>query len=77
MLLSHNIRTSAFVALLLALSHVSMGQLRLLGTQGNIPEKARNAAGNQARTKQSAPLTLPFFDDFSKPVNHLYADTSR
>lgn len=77
MLLSHNIRTSAFVALLLALSHVSMGQLRLLGAQGNIPEKARHVAGSQSRTKQSAPLTLPFFDDFSKPVNHLYADTSR
>ncbi|HEX8041780.1 MAG TPA: T9SS type A sorting domain-containing protein, partial [Chryseosolibacter sp.] len=29
-----------------------------------------------ARTKQSGPLLLPFFDDFSKPFNILYPDTT-
>ncbi len=36
--------------------------------------KADNAG---ARTKETAPLSLPFFDDFSKPVNFVYADTNR
>src|SRR5690606_23851452 len=34
--------------------------------------KGENSVG---RTKEVAPLTLPFFDDFSKPFNLAYADT--
>jgi hypothetical protein len=76
---SHNIiYTSALTFFLLALCHISMAQFQRFPTPraepANIMAKSGNVAG---RTKQTPPLVLPFFDDFSKPFNGIYADTSR
>lgn len=40
------------------------------------PAQARTERSS-GRTKETPPLTLPFFDDFSKPVNVIYPDTNR
>ena len=66
-----------FTFLFLVLSHLSVAQLqRFPAPQSgslHFSEKRDNAA---ARTKQTSPLTLPFFDDFSKPLQQIYADSN-
>ena len=65
-----------FTLVLLLLSQLSLAQLQRFPASTNdsqhLPQKRDNAA---SRTKQSPPLVLPFFDDFSKPLNNIYADT--
>ncbi|MEX2234558.1 MAG: T9SS type A sorting domain-containing protein [Cyclobacteriaceae bacterium] len=71
-----NINTALCTFLLLILSHLSVAQLQRFpagGEQGYTTEKTQNPSG---RTKQTPPLVLPFFDDFSKPFNQIYADTT-
>lgn len=71
------IRVAAFLILILA-AHYSQAQLQRFpiprGEVGKSLLKSQNSAG---RTKQKQPLALPFFDDFSKPLYGLYADTLR
>lgn len=63
--------------LLLVLAHISSAQLQRFPIKREASVKndvrSQNASG---RTKQTPPLVLPFFDDFSKPLNGLYADTA-
>ncbi len=76
---SHKIiHTTLVTFLLLLLAHISLAQFQRFPTQrmesGKRDVKSQNPIG---RTKQTPPLILPFFDDFSKPLNGIYADTSR
>ena len=75
MLLSRkNIDTTLVTFLLLILSHLSVAQFQRLPLprmQGGTAKQ--NGSG---RTQQTPPLQLPFFDDFSKPHNQIYPDTS-
>lgn len=69
------LRTTAILLLLLGLATTSMAQLRRvhLPRQPSGAVRTENSAG---RTQAGTALELPFFDDFSKPFNDLYADTS-
>ena len=66
-----------FTLVFLFLSQLSLAQLHRFPANGGgslqLSQTRDNAVG---RTKQSPPLTLPFFDDFSKPLNDTYADTA-
>ena len=79
MLLSHkNINTSFFTILLLVLSQLSLAQLqRFPVQQGGEVHPGVKSQSSSGRTKQTPPLLLPFFDDFSKPFNRNFADTAR
>src|SRR5687768_12316199 len=54
---------------------VSYAQLELFPVQrkGATPEVVKRSTTN-ARTQEDAPLTLPFFDDFSKTTEGIYPD---
>lgn len=59
--------------------HLSVGQLQRFSIPhapagGELPKEKQNRTG---RTQQTTPLSLPFFEDFSKPLAGLYADTIR
>ena len=77
MLLSPKNIWYTFVFLFVVLSHLSVAQLQRFPAHQsgspNLTQKHRNAA---ARTEQTLPLKLPFFDDFSKPLANIYADSS-
>lgn len=65
-----------FTFLLLALSQVSVAQFQRYPADAPQPRHVLGKGENAtARTKQTAPLILPFFDDFSNPFNLIYADT--
>lgn len=55
------------VLLLLLCSSVSFGQLKVRALQ-RTAEKESSRMHTIGRTKQLAPLSLPFFDDFSRPL---------
>lgn len=77
MLLSPKKIYYTFTFLFLVLSHLSMAQLqRLPAPQGGTPNLSEKRGNTAARTKQTTPLRLPFFDDFSKPLQNIYADTN-
>ncbi len=78
MLLSDkNIKPTVVILLLLVVSHLSPAQFLRLPGQGNIPRKtSAKAPLATGRTKQTAALVLPFFDDFSKPSEVMYPDSS-
>lgn len=62
----------------LLVSQITLAQLQVVPVQRTDADTpALKAQRSSARTKQTAPLTLPFFDDFSKSFKVLYADTSR
>jgi len=66
---------TTFAIPLLVVAYDSHGQLKRFPAH---PVRGNQAAANervQARTKETPPLALPFFDDFSK-ANGVYADTS-
>lgn len=69
---------TAIVFLLISLCHLSVAQLQRLPAdervKGSLHEEKETAT---ARTKQTPPLILPFFDDFSKPHQWRHADTAR
>ena len=70
--------TTAIILLFVILSHPTVAQLKLF--PGQRPDPGRNVVKSQhssGRTQQTPPLVLPFFDDFSKPFNTIWADTSR
>jgi hypothetical protein len=73
-----NINTTVVTFLLVILTHVSAAQFQRFPLQRsgalNAPPKAQHSL---ARTKQTPALHLPFFDDFSKPFNTIYADTTK
>jgi hypothetical protein len=77
LLFSKNSYSLCITVLLLVLSLRSAAQLRRypahVASNGRLQTKGDNSAG---RTKETAPLVLPFFDDFSKPVNVILADTN-
>ncbi len=62
--------------LALALSHSSWGQLKRFPAYQARPGSPGVAREDpSARTKQTTPLSLPFFDDFSKPFKGISPDT--
>lgn len=62
----------------LLFAHPTLAQLRILPLPPDASATtARKTAPASARTKETSPLLLPFFDDFSKPYLQRYADTSR
>ena len=69
---------NALIIPFLLVTQMALGQLRQMPVQRVdvewAPPKTKHAL---ARTKQTPPLSLPFFDDFSKPFQVLYADTIR
>ena len=68
----------AFTTLLLVVSQNSMAQLKRYPAHSSRPAfGSPNRENATARTKQTPPLSLPFFDDFSKPYNLIFADTNR
>ena len=72
-----NIKTTVVILLFLITCCHAVAQLKRvpIPRAGQvITAKGQNAA---ARTQETPPLTLPFFDDFSKTVYQLYADTAR
>lgn len=72
-----NYYTAAFTLLFMVVSVMATAQLRWFPITGGdgTPQQMRET-GN-ARTQQTIPLVLPFFDDFSKPVREIYPDTLR
>ena len=76
--MSKNFYSLCITFLLLVLSLDSKAQLRRYpaypASQGVAKTKSDGSTG---RTKETASLILPFFDDFSKPVNVIHADTNR
>lgn len=61
---------------LLALSQLCYAQLMRYPSGSEQPRRISTKAENAiARTKEIAPLVLPFFDDFSKPFDLIYPDT--
>ena len=78
MLLSaKNIYYAAFTFLFLAGSQFSHAQLRRFPAPSAAPHVQIKKHHASARTKQTVPLVLPFFDDFSKPLDSSsYADTT-
>jgi hypothetical protein len=72
-----NIRTAGLFIFFLIASHLSDAQLRVLPTRPQTPGKIADGKNNSgARTKETPPLLLPFFDDFSKRYLDIYADTT-
>jgi hypothetical protein len=73
-----NIHTAVTTFLLLILCHFSVAQLKqfpLAHTGKVIPGvEKQNSSG---RTQETAPLTLPFFDDFSRTLNRIYPDSTK
>lgn len=67
---------AVFSLFLVSYASDSLAQLRIYpaDAQRTTPTMPRGDA--TARTKADTPLTLPFFDDFSKPYKHIYPDTS-
>lgn len=71
------IRYAAFTLLFLAVTEYSHAQLRRFPAANDPQQAHKKKQDATARTKQSPPLVLPFFDDFSKPVDDTpYADTT-
>lgn len=74
-----NIYYAAFTLLLLTVSQLSLAQLkRFPATATSASQQERsNRQHASGRTEQTPPLVLPFFDDFSKPLDSgAYADTT-
>jgi len=70
------IRYAACTFLFLAVSQLSLAQLRLFPADAGPPHMRGSRQPASARTQQTGPLVLPFFDDFSKPLaGGAYADT--
>ena len=77
MLLSPKNIYYTFTFLFLVLSHLSLAQLqRFPAHQSGSTSLAEKRDNTAARTKQTSPLKLPFFDDFSKPQQNIYADSN-
>ncbi len=70
-----NISSAIFTFLLLVLSHQLMAQLQRYPAFPSRNAPVSKGESSVGRTKEVAPLTLPFFDDFSKPFKLAYADT--
>ena len=63
---------------LLVGSQIALAQLQVIPVQrAGAESPGLKSQHSSARTKQMPPLSLPFFDDFSKSFQVLYADTSR
>ena len=66
-----------FTFLLLIVSELCVAQLRRFpAATHSHPTNVVKGENSTARTKQTAPLVLPFFDDFSKPYEISFADTT-
>ena len=79
MFISHkNIKFILATFLVLISCQLSMAQLQRFpiprGIPGALSDERQHSAG---RTQQMPPLSLPFFEDFSKPIQDIYADTVR
>ncbi|HEU5148264.1 MAG TPA: T9SS type A sorting domain-containing protein [Chryseosolibacter sp.] len=67
---------AAFTLLFLAVTQCANAQLRRYPATNEGPQQLTKTQNATGRTKQTPPLTLPFFDDFSKPLGSTsYADT--
>ena len=76
-LFSKRFSTLSFTLVLLALSHLSAAQLKLYPAYSHDkPSQHKPKENAAARTMETPPLQLPFFEDFSKPHNVIYADTN-
>lgn len=82
---SHTFRWLAIASLVIFCAHDSHAQLQVRSLPHNSqvhPESYRDRENRSGRTKELPPLTLPFFDDFSKPyinpnLKEIYPDTNR
>ena len=54
-----------------------MAQLQRISIPRAAPIATQTKQNSAARTQQTAPLTLPFFEDFSKPILQIYPDTAK
>lgn len=71
-----NIYTAAFTFVLMVVSVMATAQLqRFPATINSTTYDLTKRDNSAARTKETPPLLLPFFDDFSKPLNQMYPDT--
>lgn len=78
MLLSDKkIKTTVVTFLFLISYHLSLAQFQRVPIPRAGHITADTKQNSAARTQQTPPLTLPFFDDFSKPFHEIYPDTSR
>ena len=69
---------STLIIPILLVTHVSLAQLQVVPVQrADIESPVLKSQRLSARTKETPPLSLPFFDDFSKTYQQLYADTGR
>lgn len=67
-----------FLIVCLLLAHsAAMAQLRVFPADRMVVEHSADRGNRLARTQQTTPAQLPFFDDFSKPYLNLYPDTGR
>lgn len=72
------IHYAAFTFLFLAVSQLSLAQLQRFPAEGGSLHMRGSRQAASARTQETTPLVLPFFDDFSKPLaGGAYADTLR
>ena len=76
LLLPKNIHTLLLTLLLLVLSHLSVAQLKRYPHHPDRTSSEYSRKNASGRTKATPPLQLPFFDDFSKSVDTIQADTS-
>lgn len=80
MFISHkNIRFILATFLILMSCQFSAAQLQRFSIPHGVPggDRPKEKQNRSGRTQQTPPLTLPFFEDFSKPFNEIYADTNR
>ncbi len=70
-----SIKSFLVILSLAAVSHSTWAQLKRFPAYAERPGTATARENSSARTKESAPLLLPFFDDFSKPYG-MYPDTA-
>lgn len=72
-----NIRYAAFTLLFLVASEYAEAQLRRFPATNEVRPSNTGRQDAAGRSKQAPPLALPFFDDFSKPLEGTsYADTT-
>jgi hypothetical protein len=71
---SHNLLLFVVLLLVCNLASAQLQRYPIKRSSAPVSSIKANSAG---RTKQAAPLSLPFWDDFSTPYKTFYPDTSR